>query len=186
MVGRFRMSYRAATPEFASRDRLPRAFGGTFPVSALDPRALRRYARRVHDSHVRHSRQRPACEHSLQQASRCRRGDLDGKSRRRRTERWAEFLNHKKQTELIRPTAPKAVGFLFHRLWFAENHHEPMHTTNTTEPKRAQPMSLDPREDRVLALSLAYLRAGLAPEDALQSAIADFECAYAEEQPCLP
>jgi hypothetical protein len=55
------------------------------------------------------------------------------------------------------------------------------------EPKRPEcRLSLDPREDRVLALSLAYLRAGLTAEDALESALADFECAFAEGEPCLP
>lgn len=56
-----------------------------------------------------------------------------------------------------------------------------------TEPKRPEHrLSMDPREDRVLALSLAYLRAGLSAEDALDSALADFECAFAETRPCLP
>ncbi len=39
---------------------------------------------------------------------------------------------------------------------------------------------MDPREDRVLLLSLAYLRTGMDAEDALDSALADFESAYAE------
>jgi hypothetical protein len=43
---------------------------------------------------------------------------------------------------------------------------------------------MEPGEDRVLALSLAYLKAGLAPEDALLSALADYECGYTEDDPC--
>ena len=42
-------------------------------------------------------------------------------------------------------------------------------------------MSMDPREDRVLCLSLAYLGAGLSAEDALESAMADFTCAYLDD-----
>lgn len=62
-----------------------------------------------------------------------------------------------------------------------------MTANHATEPRRRETrLSLDPREDRVLALSLAYLRAGLAPEDALMSAMADFECAYMEDEPCRP
>jgi len=43
---------------------------------------------------------------------------------------------------------------------------------------------MDPCEDRVLALSLAYLRAGLSAEDALDSALADFQCAFADLGAC--
>lgn len=79
------------------------------------------------------------------------------------------------------------MGFLFRRPWFADFTTNQMNTTTATEPRRPDAlMSLDPREDRVLALSLAYLRAGVPAEDALMSAIADFECAYAEERPCRP
>lgn len=41
---------------------------------------------------------------------------------------------------------------------------------------------MDPHEDRMLALSLAYLRAGLTAEDALDSAFADIQCAYADAE----
>ena len=57
---------------------------------------------------------------------------------------------------------------------------------NATDAKPCCPeqrLSMDPREDRVLALSLAYLRAGLNAEDALQEAAADFESVFAEAQP---
>lgn len=58
---------------------------------------------------------------------------------------------------------------------------------NATEPKPSRPerrLSMDPREDRVLVLSLAYLRAGLTSEDALDSAFADFQCSWEEDEPC--
>ena len=48
--------------------------------------------------------------------------------------------------------------------------------TETRRPERR--LSMDPREDRVLSLSLAYLGAGLSAEDAIESAVADFACAY--------
>jgi hypothetical protein len=57
---------------------------------------------------------------------------------------------------------------------------------NITEPKQAvRRLSLEPGEDRVLALSLAYLRAGLSPDDAIDAALADFVCAEPEEALCL-
>lgn len=55
-----------------------------------------------------------------------------------------------------------------------------------TEPETQRPerrMSMDPREDRMLTLSLAYLRAGLSAEEALDSAAADFECVFPESEP---
>jgi len=56
----------------------------------------------------------------------------------------------------------------------------------TTEPKQPEcRLSLEPGEDRVLALSLAYLRAGLDPDDAMDAALADFVCAEPEEALCL-
>jgi len=58
-------------------------------------------------------------------------------------------------------------------------------TTDTTPCHPSQRLSMDPREDRVLALSLAYLRAGLNAEEALQSAAADCECAFAEAGPAF-
>jgi hypothetical protein len=57
---------------------------------------------------------------------------------------------------------------------------------NATEPKQPERrLSLEPGEDRVLALSLAYLRAGLTPDDAIDAALADFVCAQPEEALCL-
>ena len=57
---------------------------------------------------------------------------------------------------------------------------------NITEPKQPERrLSLEPGEDRVLALSLAYLRAGLSPDDAIDAALADFVCAQPEEALCL-
>jgi|GEM_PF-5900241 len=53
----------------------------------------------------------------------------------------------------------------------------PQNETRRPE-RRTCRMSMDPREDRVLSLSLAYLGAGLSAEDALESAMADFACAY--------
>jgi hypothetical protein len=51
---------------------------------------------------------------------------------------------------------------------------------NETKPCRSeQRLSMDPREDRVLLLSMAYLRTGMDAEDALESALADFESAFA-------
>lgn len=61
-----------------------------------------------------------------------------------------------------------------------------MNATDTEPSRPERRLSMDPREDRVLALSLAYLRAGMTAEDALESAIADFRCAFAEAEPCLP
>lgn len=61
-----------------------------------------------------------------------------------------------------------------------------MNATDTTPCHPERRLSMDPREDRVLALSLAYLRAGLNAEEALQSAAADFECAFAEADQVFP
>lgn len=40
---------------------------------------------------------------------------------------------------------------------------------------------MDPREDRVLALSLAYLNAGLSADEAIDEAIADCQCVFADD-----
>jgi hypothetical protein len=54
------------------------------------------------------------------------------------------------------------------------------------EPKQPERrLSLEPGEDRVLALSLAYLRAGMDPDDAIDAALADFVCAQPEDALCL-
>lgn len=55
-----------------------------------------------------------------------------------------------------------------------------MNTTETELNRPERRLSMDPREDRVLALSLAYLRAGLEAEDAIESAHADLQAVYAE------
>jgi hypothetical protein len=52
-----------------------------------------------------------------------------------------------------------------------------MKTTDENLRRPERRLSLDPREDRVLTLSLAYLGAGLTAEDALDSACADFASA---------
>lgn len=59
-------------------------------------------------------------------------------------------------------------------------------TTEPCKPRGYARMSLDPREDRVLALSLAYLRTGMSAEDAIDSALADFTCAYLEDDDTCP
>lgn len=56
-----------------------------------------------------------------------------------------------------------------------------MNATNPQRPERR--LSLDPREDRLLALSLAYLNEGLSPEKAFDSASIDLAAAFAE-RPC--
>jgi hypothetical protein len=43
----------------------------------------------------------------------------------------------------------------------------------------AEPAGNTPRE-RVLMLGFLYLQAGLRPEDAYRSALADYECGFAE------
>jgi hypothetical protein len=57
-----------------------------------------------------------------------------------------------------------------------------MNPTNAEPSRFEQRISLDSRENRVLLLSLAYLRAGLTSEDALESALADLESAGLEEE----
>ena len=57
-----------------------------------------------------------------------------------------------------------------------------MNPTNAEPSRLDQRISLDPRENRVLLLSLAYLRAGLTSEVALESALADLESAGREEE----
>lgn len=59
-----------------------------------------------------------------------------------------------------------------------------MNATDTDPSRPERRLSMDPCEDRVLALSLAYLRAGLSAEDALDSALADFQCAFADLGAC--
>ena len=56
-----------------------------------------------------------------------------------------------------------------------------MNPTLTDPPRALARLSLEPAEDRVLALSLAYLRVGLSPEDAIDSALADYRCAYLDD-----
>ncbi len=57
-----------------------------------------------------------------------------------------------------------------------------MNATDTEPSRPERRLSMDPHEDRMLALSLAYLRAGLTAEDALDSAFADIQCAYADAE----
>ena len=58
--------------------------------------------------------------------------------------------------------------------------------TNDTEPNRLdQPPASDAPKHLLLALGGIYMEAGLAPADALRSALADFDSYHEDELPCV-
>lgn len=59
--------------------------------------------------------------------------------------------------------------------------------TNDYEPNRREPSppASDAPKHLLLTLGRIYIEAGLAPADALRSALADFDCYHEEELSCV-
>ena len=134
----------------------------------LDEARPERYPSRLTNESFRHRDKTSAHEHLPDAGAFCRRG--------KRPERWTEILISQKSSSITHRW-PTAVGFLFPVIGLGKN--KPSHM-NPDEHTATNP-SLDVRHP-ITVLSNLYLEIGLPLEAAVQSALADYESIFDENE----